>query len=202
MRIPVGYLLLAISGLLVSQTSPEFHSRYGEPDCQPDPFVCFRQVTVVQTVLAQTLLFCASLANRLELVSSQKTPSWKRFDLSPICFLDVQVRIGCFDDILDCSPRFVLSYATAKAQVVFSLLGFVTSLQPPLEAPDGDTGLHKVGVRHNDEELIASITSDEVRGTEVLLNQSRNLNQNAIPDQMAECGIKVFKPVDIRQHNG
>jgi hypothetical protein len=32
MRILVGYLLLAISGLLVAQTSPEFHSRYGEPD--------------------------------------------------------------------------------------------------------------------------------------------------------------------------
>jgi hypothetical protein len=78
-------------------------------------------------------------------------------------------------------PGLVCGYATAKCQAVFSLLTAVPLLQPPPEPVDGNFGLSQVGVRHNHQKLVASITGNEVRRAKILLKQGRNLDKDAIP---------------------
>src|SRR6266851_7944591 len=57
------------------------------------------------------------------------------------CFLDIQIRIGCSEELLDRCPRGVRRYAAAKAQPVFSVFPVVPPFQQLAEPLDSDASL-------------------------------------------------------------
>src|SRR5205085_6828087 len=85
--------------------------------------------------------------------------------------LDVEVGVGGAEKVFDIHSRRVGGDAATQTQSVFPMFAEVPAFNQLIQALDCDARLDQVRVRHDDQELVAAETDDDVGSAKILLQQ-------------------------------